>query len=43
MARAACGSVDLRSCSGVGTAAVGHHLTAATAAGAERSEETQRP
>ena len=41
VALAACGSVDLRSCSGVGTAAVGHHLTAAT--GAERSEISEKP
>ena len=39
MAHAACGSVAVRSCSGVGTAAVGHHLTAAERSVRQRARD----
>ena len=43
MARAALGSVAVCSCPGVCVVQVDHHLTAATAAGAERSEISEKP
>ena len=43
MACAACGSVAVRSCDRVGTAAVGHRLTAAERSAGQTAGELEKP